>query len=316
MNNKFSFLLIVSLLCLASCKMNTANDSIFADSSMWCCLPSETDEAVDVFYIVSTNIMQSFNPDGTESCTAVLNDEEKALLSKEINYIHESMFPAGVNFFSPYYHQMTMSAQSKENVSREEKVEMAKKTSQEVIEAFNYYLENYNQGRPFIIAGYSQGALMTRIVLCQLTETQRHQLVAAYMMGFGLDAETLKNPNVKAAEGADDTGVTISFTSVANPEAIYDPLVHNVAACINPISWSTESTPASIDFDGETLTAQVDPENKVLIVDGFHYENHQTQQWSINPWSKDNYHNFEIYFYAPSIRQNALDRIDSFLKQK
>jgi len=320
-NTKFSdmkrvilptLLSVAFLMTLDSCQ-KAEECAGFADNKMWCCKPSEATEKTDVFYIVSTNIMHSYKPDGSESFIAVLDDKEKATLATEINYIHESMFPEKVNFYAPYYHQVTMAAI--ESVSEKEIAELFAKATNEVLEAFNYYMDNLNQGRPFILAGYSQGSIQVKNIVAQLPKEQLSRMVVAYMMGYGIKNEQMANPNFKMATGATDTGVTLSFTSLANIDAKYSP-INNTDACINPVNWHTDSTPAEFEYDGETLTSHVDEEHHVVIVDGFHYEKHKTQEWSVNPWSKENYHNFEIYFYAPSIRQNALDRIDAMVNAK
>jgi len=304
----------VLLLSLVSCKKDDDSTG-FADDNMWCCKPSKATEATDVFYIVSTNIMHSYKPDGSESFIAVLDNEEKATLATEINYIHDSMFPEKVNYYAPYYHQVTMAALANKDLTEKDLAELSAKAAKEVLDAFNYYMDNFNQGRPFIIAGYSQGAIQVRNIVAQMPKEQISRMIVAYMMGYGIKKEQMANINFRMAAGATDTGVTVSFTSLANIEAKYG-LLNNTDACINPVNWQTDSTPAEFEFDGETLTAHVNEEHHVVIVDGFHYEKHKTQEWSVNPWSKDNYHNFEIYFYAPSIRQNALDRIDAMINKK
>ena len=309
--------IVLSGTMLAGCggAKDDAAGNMYANDDMWCCKPTECTEKVDVFYIVSTNIMRSYNADSTESQTAVLNDEEKAILAGEINTVHEGIFPEKLNYFAPYYHQMTMGALSDKGVTKEQKLALEDKTKQELFDAFDYYMDNLNGGRPFVLAGYSQGAIMTKEILKHMTAGQKKQMVAAYMIGFGLDAKTLEHPNIVAAEGELDTGVTVSFNSVANLDAIYAGLLNNAVACINPINWHTDATPGSIEYDGDTLTAHVDQDKKVLIVEGFHPERHDVEEWDINPWSNDNYHNFEIYFYNPSLRKNVLDRAESFLKK-
>jgi len=307
------FLISVAyLLAMASCQDNE-DYNVYADNDIWCCKPSKATENVDVFYIVSTNIMHSYKPDGSETFLSVLDEKDKATLATEINYIHESMFPKKVNFYAPYYHQVTMAAV--ESVSKKEMAVIYAKATKEVLDAFNYYMDNFNQGRPFILAGYSQGAIQVKNIVAQMPKEQLSRMVVAYVMGYGITNEQMANPNFKMATGATDTGVTLSFTSLANIDAKYSP-INNTDACINPVNWHTDSTPAEFEYDGETLTSHVDEEHHVVIVDGFHYEKHKTQEWSVNPWSKENYHNFEIYFYAPSIRQNALDRIDAMVNAK
>lgn len=310
MKSSKKLLIIAVLMALVSCEKEQNTKTGYADDSMWCCKPEKATAAADVFYIVSTNIMNSYKEDGTETYIAVLNDDEKAILAKEINYIHNSMFPEDVNFYAPYYHQVTMASLQDTTLTTADRVKLSDQVAKEVLDAFNYYMKNYNNGRPFILAGYSQGSIQAKNILTQMPEEQLQSMVAAYMMGFGINAQALASPNIRPATGATDTGVTVAFTSVANIGAKYG-FINDSQICINPINWRTDTVSADFVYDGELLTAHVDTANHVVIVDGFHYENHDTQQWSINPWSKENYHNFEIYFYVPSIRQNVLDRINA-----
>ena len=298
------------VLSVSSCRVTVTENTDYSDAEMWCCFPDEASAPVDVFYIVSTVTMKSVNPDGTESFNALLTDSEKADMAEEINHVHEGIFPDSLNFFAPYYHQMTMSSYTQ--LSKEELAPLADIAKQEICDAFDYFMDNCNDGRPFIIAGYSQGSIMVKTLLQHMTDEQYSRMVAAYMMGFGLDEQTLEHPHVKAAEGAFDTGVTVSWNSMKNVEAIYPGIWSNAVTCINPANWRTDDTPASFEFDGETLTAHVDQDKHVVLVEGFNAANHDLPSWDINPWSDDNYHNYEIYLYNPIVRQNVLDRIANF----
>ena len=299
--------IVCTIVLTFSCKNAADTTDQYSDSQMWNSRPEECTAPVDVFYIVSTVIMKSTNPDGTESYSALLTDDEKGYMDEEIDHVHAEIFPDSLNFFAPYYHQMTMSSYTQ--LSKEELIPQADIAKKELCDAFDYYMENCNDGRPFVLAGYSQGSIMVKTLLQHMTDEQYGRMVAAYMMGFGLDEETLKHPHVKAAEGAYDTGVTVSWNSMKNLEAIYPMIWSNAATCINPVNWCTDDTPATFDYDGETVTTHVDQEKHVVIVEGFDASNHNLPSWDINPWSDDNYHNFEIYLYNPIIRQNVLDRI-------
>ena len=41
----------------------------------------------------------------------------------------------------------------------------------DITAALDYYFENYNQGRPFVIAGHSQGSAILRLVLKRYSAT-------------------------------------------------------------------------------------------------------------------------------------------------
>ena len=81
----------------------------------------------------------------------------------------------------------------------------------------DYYFENYNNGKPFILAGHSQGSqILTMILSDYMKEHPEHykNMIAAYVIGYSVtDKYLAANPHLKFAEGADDTGVIISYNT-------------------------------------------------------------------------------------------------------
>ena len=120
--------------------------------------------------------------------------------------------------------------------------------------SLDYYFENCNNGRPFIIAGHSQGSAMVRYVLKNyFSEHQDYyqRMVAAYPIGFSITKEDLENyPYLKFATGESDTGVIISYNT-EGPKNVEEN-ARNVAVLpgaisINPLNWKLDETyaPAS-----------------------------------------------------------------------
>ena len=59
---------------------------------------------------------------------------------------------------------------------------------QDVRAAFNYFINERNNGRPFIIAGHSQGAFHAdRLLKAVAGKALQQRLVAAYPVGFSID---------------------------------------------------------------------------------------------------------------------------------
>lgn len=90
---------------------------------------------------------------------------------------------------------------------------------QDVKAAFLYYLEHFNQGRPIVLAGFSQGADMVLRLLKDVyhDKSLQDRLVAAYAIGWRV---TLKKRlriihNLKMAQGERDIGVIVSFNTEA-----------------------------------------------------------------------------------------------------
>lgn len=256
----------------------------------------------DVLYFVSVNILNSTDADGNKSLTAVLNDEEKKLLSMEMAYMRDSVFADSLNYFAPFYHEVTMDAL----LASGDSLQLAfESNEQECLGAFNYYMENLNNGRPFILAGFSLGGMMVKSLLKNMTDEQYKQMVAAYVIGDELTALDLKCPRVKPAHNATDRGVTISFNSVTNVDSIWPLICSNPAACINPVNWCTDATPAPLQ-DGEiSLSVAVDTVKKVLVVTGY---GDNLPSAPFEPWPKGCLHHQDILLYSKSLGRNALKR--------
>src|SRR5262249_48388633 len=84
----------------------------------------------------------------------------------------------------------------------------------DVKRAFDYYLAHYNNGRPFILAGHSQGDVHPmRLIYEEIAGTQlANRLVAAYVIGQPVAATFFDAyPGVKACQSAIDTGCQITY---------------------------------------------------------------------------------------------------------
>ena len=70
------------------------------------------------------------------------------------------------------------------------------------------------------------------------------KMVAAYLIGYSVTQEDFTTyPWMKPATGARDTGVIISYNT-QSPDATDSPVLLPGAYCINPLSWTTDETPA------------------------------------------------------------------------
>lgn len=174
----------------------------------------------------------------------------------------------------------------------------------EIFDAFDYYMQTWNDGRRFVIIGFSQGAMMTKELLKHLDSEQYSRLVAAYVIGDGISVEDLNCENIVPAESASDIGVTISFNSVESPDGIWTPVYENSVTCINPINWTTDATPADFSFGGQNVTATIDTTLNVLIVNDFE----KPELPFAEVWPEDCLHFYDIQFYNNSLKENVLLR--------
>ena len=301
-NFKPIFLIAVIAIAFASCKDQRKTANYWETDEAWFQTGKEIDENfVDAFYIVSTNVVQSFDSQGDEHYMAVLNEDERKVLAVEMDYVQNTIFPDSINYFSPYYHQFTMSSIA---LPENDFQAIYDSVKNEIFDAFDYYMQTWNDGRRFVIIGFSQGAMMTKELLKHLDSEQYSRLVAAYVIGDGISVEDLNCENIVPAESATDTGVTISFNSVKSPDGIWIPVYENSVTCINPISWTTDATPADFSFGGQNVTAAIDTALNVLIVNDFE----KPELPFAEVWPEDCLHFYDIQFYNNSLKENVLLR--------
>ena len=179
-----------------------------------------------------------------EYLMSITDEENRASFLGALN-MQRGIYEDSARLFAPYYRQATMKASS---LPAEEWDHWTEEAFRDVSDAFAYYLENENQGRPIILAGFSQGADMCYRLMDKYfgDEELFSRLVAVYALGWPCPRETAERcPQIVPASGPDDIGVVISFECEA--EDVTDTFVYPAgrrAFSINPLNWKTDSTPA------------------------------------------------------------------------
>ncbi|MDE5827422.1 MAG: DUF3089 domain-containing protein, partial [Duncaniella sp.] len=227
----------------------------------------------------------------------------------EINGIADYMAD-GNNFYSPYYRHITLNswATLNEDTINRRYHDVA---FVDVKNAFDYFIRNFNNGRPFILAGFSQGGKSVVELLKVINEDTRGRMVAAYVMGYKVTPEDIRNhPYITAARDSVDTGVVVCYNSVADVKYVKDVVSTPNVMCINPVNWHTDATPAILN---DTITVTLDPQANVLVVKGF--------DGSYLPNILDilnvgDYHGAEPWLYSECLRKNIRQRIESFRTAK
>ena len=272
-------------------------------------------EKIDVFYGLSTTLLRSADENGDPSINAALTKEEREIMDREYEYISTKMFDGDhFNFLAPYYRQLTFEAYEIEGgLSSPEFIGGLGPAMKDICAAFDHYMMHRNNGRPFILAGFSQGAMMTEVLLTHMTDEQYRKLIAAYAIGFRVTEKDLSHAHIKAAKGADDTGVIISYNSVQSADHIWEAVASNAACCINPLNWKTDETPAELLYDGDKGTVHVDQKTHLLVVEGMDPDKYDGMGY---PIERGVYHMWDPRFYAEAIRENAIHRAEMFRKKQ
>lgn len=141
---------------------------------------------VDCFFIPPTVY---FSPNSWNASLEHLPTKE--LIDEIIITGQASVFNSCCRIFVPRYRQATFYSFLKKGKNSRAALTVA---GNDIIAAFDTYLEKWNEGRPFFLAGHSQGALHTIRLLEQRIHTPalQQQLVAAYPIGFRFPMDKFK----------------------------------------------------------------------------------------------------------------------------
>ena len=280
----------------------------YSDERMWYNVMNDKGEGVDVFYVVSTWEFDWNTEDWAVSHYAdVFNQEHREDMGTEIKKIAAYMAD-GNNFYSPYYRHITLDtwATLDEGLINRRFHDVA---FADVKNAFNHFTTHFNNGRPFILAGFSQGGKAVVELIKVMPEEMRERMVATYVLGYKVTPNDVKQaPWLKAAKDSTDTGVIICYNSVSDVKYIKPVISAPCAMCINPVNWRTDATPAILH---DTITVTLSPEHNVLVLDGYD-GSHLTNILDII--NVGDYHSIEPWEYSECLHKNIRQRIEAYKK--
>ena len=299
----------------------------YAQDSLWAALPTRRDSAdavprssglrdeqataaADVFFIHPTTYYwrKTWNAD--------LGKDRLNRYTDKTTIRHQaSAFNAAGRIYAPRYRQATLySFFDEETTNGQAALDLA---YADVKAAFQYYLAHYNQGRPIILAGHSQGTAHATRLLHEFFDHDprlRRQLVAAYLIGFKVKPDEYQT--IRPCPDSLATGCFIAYNSVATGNDF--PPFHPFAVT-NPLTWTldTLTAPAKLNRGGVSMDfKRVDPQ----VTDA---KIHQGLLW-ISPPKPGGYprfllpsrpelrHSFHIADYSlfyMNIRENAKARV-------
>jgi len=297
----------------------------YSDENNWLAI-NDNGKDVDVIYFYPTTFSKA-SDDAPE--IADIDDEGMREKAASVFKVQATVFEEDCNIYAPFYRQAdapyTLTLNFEDN-----KELMYYSASQDPSAALDYYFEHYNNGKPFILAGHSQGSqILTGILANYMKDHPEYyeKMIAAYVIGYSVTEDYLaENPHLKFAKGADDTGVIISYNTEgrANKDS-NNAVVREGAISINPLNWKTDDTYASVsenlgslDVNGKLVSgfadARVDTERGVLIC-----ETADASVYAIAPpgdklFGPESYHSYDYGFYYMNLRENAKARIAAFGK--
>ncbi len=300
----------------------------YSTAANWLALPPTITHNVDVFYLSDTAYSKPTpgSPGiGPINAPSMIKGDQAAFQRTA------TAFAPVANIYAPYYRQVDAMVQKSMTPANQVKAVSGIPTT-DAIAAFEYYLQHYNDGRPFILAGHSQGSSVLSHLLSVYMKANPKvykRMVAAYVIGYPITQAYLnQNTFLKFAQGPDDTGVIISYNTEAPTIGGSNPVMLSArhALVINPITWTRTQAPATAQQNlGSWLPdpttgqfvkvmdyadAQIDPAKGVLICSSANVAELAPGN-ALLP--EGVYHSYDYPFYYFNIRANAANRINHFM---
>lgn len=313
-------------------RMQLQPDAPFAESAApprpdysleehWAALPSKFDNAdfappgtrdaqaeaeVDVFFIHPTTYFgsESWNqPPGAPNATEMV---DTSILTGQA-----SAFNGCCAVYAPRYRQATFYSFFDEQGDGQKAIDLA---FGDVASAFEHFLSAFSQGRPFIVAGHSQGALHTdRLIRERILGTDiEDRLVAAYPVGFEITEEF----GLPVCEQPTQTGCQVNWNSLS-PQAESRYALDTI--CVNPLTWRTDgaradfsANPGSMNFDTPPVIEEAVADAQCIDGRLLVTEIRSDRQW-IEFGGEGNYHAHDYGLFYISIRENAKARVNAYM---
>ncbi len=281
---------------------------------------AQANAAVDVFFIHPTIYTGSplekqyyWNADVND---AVMN----ASVDGSSILFQSTVFNGSCRVFAPRYRQAHISSfYTRDRASGEAALELAYR---DVKKAFQYYLDHFNKGRPFIIAGHSQGTRHGGKLLHDVIEPDApllRRMVASYLVGLPVPPDYFSA--IPLCDDPEDINCFVSWCTFQ--KGYYPPNFqssgYNNALCVNPLSWRADTVlvPRSENLGGITwkFNKVVPKINNARV--------HKGMLWIQEPRvpgrmfiNMKNYHVGDYNLFWFNIRENVKQRCDAYIRQQ
>ena len=340
---KYLFYLLLGSLLFTNCKSvrilptedfnesKAASAPDYSKSFYWAALPNKADEAdktpkgvkdeqanaeVDVFFLHPTIYT---GEEGDDQWNGPVNDPalNKRVDESTIRF-QASIFNGVGKVYAPRYRQAHISAYFEQDQT------MAKRVFDlaylDLKNAFQYYLDNYNNGRPIIIASHSQGTTHSKRLVKEFfdgTELQK-QFVAGYLVGIPVLKDEFDH--IPVCQSPTETGCFTSWRTFRSG-FIPEQYTSDKVAVTNPLTWTTDDTAVSKNQNkgailrkfnkvhDELCSAKVVPESGILWTD-------RPKFFGSFLLKTPNYHIADFNFYYMNVRENAQERAAAYMAKQ
>lgn len=281
---------------------------------------AQAEALVDVLYFYPTTYTGTeryetdWNADVNDFRTNKKTDEGAVLFQA-------SIFNGTGRVYAPRYRQAHLNVFYNKKKQDSAKAALALAYT-DIEEAFDYYMKHWNDGRPFIIAAHSQGALHAMNLIKKKIEGTplQSQLVTAYIVGWPVNRNFYQD--FQPCEKPDQINCYCSWRTWNRNFVLDhsdDKRLSKEIVCTNPLCWTT--TEGQYVSKADNLGGVVRPFEKVYpaITDA---EIYQGVLLSRKPkfkgsflFRRKNYHIGDLNLFYMNVRKNVQTRTEAYLKR-
>ncbi|MBO4385099.1 MAG: DUF3089 domain-containing protein [Clostridia bacterium] len=295
----------------------------YSDAANWAYFSEGEDKPADLFIVCPTVDTRSY------ANSEDLNEKLKSRFVSALD-AEKGIYADACRLYSPYYRQMSIGAYT---LSADDFDKAMKNAYLDVSAAFRYYLDNENDGRPIVLAGFSQGAEMCIELLKEYFGSTAEgkklmgQLVAVYAIGWRITDDDIKDyPQIVPAKGESDIGSVICYEcedgtvkgSIIIPEGVR-------TYSINPLNWRTDGAAADSSLNKGAVFSEedgpipgfcgayIDEARGSLIVPGVSAEDYPKV---LDVFPDGCFHIYDNMFFYTNLKENVSLRVNAFAEAR
>lgn len=272
------------------------------------------EKLVDVFFLHPTTFTDN------EKSSLLNASIDDPYINKKTDYssilYQASVFNSSCRIFAPRYRQAHIQMYYEKDTLRSKKA--FDTAYQDVKASFQYYLENFNNGNPIIIASHSQGTTHAKKLLKEFFDGHplKNRLIAAYLIGIPVEKGYFND--IETCKDSVSTGCIISWRTFREGfEENYNTTKDSNMIVTNPVSWLNDSSLVEKRYHQGAVLYQFQKIYK---------HTHTTRVagnmlWISKPkfpgsifYKTSNYHAGDINLFYMDIRKNIDVRVKSYFK--
>ncbi len=323
-------LLLINLLSSCSSSKNiqfTTKIAVpdYSNPDHWASLPTKDDPAdlvpvntlkneqetakVDVFFVHPTTFTK-----GDAWNIGIDNQEINDKTDDSTIKLQASVFNGSGRIYAPRYRQANLKVFYKETgtIQAKQALDLA---YEDVKNAFQYYLDNFNNNRPIIIASHSQGTLHATKLIKEFFDNPewKNRLVAAYLVGYAVRPNDFQY--IPPCKVAIENNCYVSWNTKGWNFKM-TPFFKGATAT-NPINWTLDGSYAPREENkGGVLTGfdEIKPGiNDAQTKDGVIWI-HKPKIFGSFLYFSKNYHVGDYNLFWMNVRENVAERVANYLK--